>query len=117
MSAAAAKAWCAGDAACAGYTAPGACNTTWLSKVFFKSHGGNNGDKTWASWVKARPPAHLLTGPPAGIVLPSGRILIEYYAMGPTFAGTLISDDDGKTFRPSANNLTGRWCAPIGSHQ
>jgi hypothetical protein len=110
MTRAAAAAFCHTNADCVGYTAEtgaGGCAASGrLSKVYFKTHGGLNGDANWSSWVKAQPPTHILTGPPAGLVLPSGRILVEYYSMGPTYAGVLISDDHGKSFHPSQNNLT-----------
>jgi hypothetical protein len=61
-------------------------SATELLDVFFKASSpgiGVNGDANWSSWLKPHAPRHLATGPPGGIVLPSGRILIEYYSMGP----------------------------------
>ena len=127
-----AKTWCVANSSCAGFTAqttppsssdrsivvtaamnrsigtacqPGAAE---VLDVFFKADSaslGVNGDADWSSWLKPHAPRKFATGPPAGIVLASGRILIEYYSMGPTYAGTLISDDGGKTFHPSSNAL------------
>ena len=40
------------------------------------------------------------------MLLPSGRLLAEYYTMGGpsgSTAGALLSDDGGATFRPSAS--------------
>lgn len=62
--------------------------------------------------MKPSPPGVLVvTGPPGGMVMqPSGRIISEYYTMsGPngSYCGALISDDQGATFRPSQDVLTG----------
>ena len=107
-----AKSWCIANSSCAGFTAQttpsssssdgsvafiaaGAASrsgvvcqssATELLDVFFKASSpgiGVNGDANWSSWLKPHAPRHLATGPPGGIVLPSGRILIEYYSMGP----------------------------------
>lgn len=59
-----------------------------------------NTNSNWSSWLKPGVPSSIATGPPAGLVLPSGRIVSEYYTMGGAgrvHAGALISDDGKRT--------------------
>eukprot|EP01047_Picozoa_sp_COSAG01_P043653 COSAG01_NODE_3892_length_5578_cov_5.863296_6_plen_371_part_00 len=117
----AAKQWCLGNTSCAGFTArvtqsnsnstgsPCMASDSSVYQFYFKSRAGGNGDKTWVTYTKPNPPGTLLaTGPPGGLVLPSGRIIQEFYRMGGpsgSSAAALMSDDGGERFHPSATGL------------
>lgn len=91
-------------AAGGGCAAANASNASALEHdVYFKARAGGNDDPRWASWTKPHgAPAKFATGPPAGLVLPSGRIAVAYYTMGQGgHASALLSDDGGATFWPS----------------
>lgn len=80
--------WCLNSIHCSGFTAR-APNSSFcqarnsppsIHQFYFKSRAGGNNDASWASWTKPNPPGTLVaTGPPGGMVLPSGRILSEFY--------------------------------------
>jgi hypothetical protein len=106
---AAASSWCAGNKSCAGYTAKSnACSLprpippSMTMDFYFKNHSHANTDPSWSNWLDSNAPSTIATGPPAGIVLPSGRVVVEFYTMG-GYASALLSDDGGQHFRPSRN--------------
>eukprot|EP01052_Picozoa_sp_SAG31_P011498 SAG31_NODE_652_length_13181_cov_14.268155_7_plen_478_part_00 len=119
MTIAEAKQWCLGNVSCGGFTGrsnqSAAClqpeSSPLVYQFYFKSRAGGNTDRSWVSWTKPNPPGTMLaTGPPGGMVLPSGRIVSEFYRMGGangSSAAALLSDDHGRTFSPSANSVLG----------